>query len=90
MRSGGQRLCLPGSILVNLAFIKARLLYHPRVPEMESWIKVARYIGASADERPEESIGSYKVDMMQQNAWTTGEKVEKADTTITGGRTTSV
>ncbi|KAJ1160028.1 hypothetical protein NDU88_000530 [Pleurodeles waltl] len=54
--------------------------------EVELWNKAARCIGALADEQPGESPGSYKVDMVPKHPRTRGEKVEKVDTTITGGR----
>ncbi|KAJ1088305.1 hypothetical protein NDU88_001463 [Pleurodeles waltl] len=43
-------------------------------------------MGASADEWLGESFSSYKVDMVLKNGQTTGEKMEKADATLTGGR----
>ncbi|KAJ1126795.1 hypothetical protein NDU88_005201 [Pleurodeles waltl] len=63
MHPGGPRTCPPGTILVILASIKARFLFHLRAGEAETRIKTARHIGAVADERPGESSGSYKVDM---------------------------
>ncbi|KAJ1088303.1 hypothetical protein NDU88_001461 [Pleurodeles waltl] len=43
-------------------------------------------MGASADEWPGESFSSYKVDMVLIDGQTTGEKMEKADATLTVGR----
>ncbi|KAJ1188811.1 hypothetical protein NDU88_005568 [Pleurodeles waltl] len=87
--SGGLRTCSPGSTLVILVSIKVGSPFYLQASEAESQIQAARCIGIFADKQQGESSGSYKVDMAPKNAQTIGEKDEKPDTAITGGRSTS-